>query len=115
LHYSCIEDFGKWRYREEQLAKSERRTARRLLPTTKEIHLRVGTNAHDVETKAHQAREFLRANMSVRIAVTFDAPTERLLAIDALRRSISIVESEASGQLPAQETANEVVAVLWSA
>jgi translation initiation factor IF-3 len=93
-----ILDYGKMRFTNSQKGNKAGKVRQQKL---KEIRLRPKTGAHDVETKAGQARKFLEHNDKVQITVTFrgremqhqeegrrvlDALLEKLTAVGTVER-----------------------------
>ncbi len=80
-----IEELGKWKYAEAKKAKGQKQA----VVDTKQIQIRAVTEAHDLEHKTRQAKEFLEAGHRVRIVVKLRGrelahPDEGNKALDAI-------------------------------
>jgi translation initiation factor IF-3 len=62
-------DYGKFRYEESRRERESRRRQR--TAALKEVRLRPKIDDHDLDTKARQARKFLKAGSKVKLSVLF--------------------------------------------
>lgn len=63
-----ILDYNKFRYEQEKKARSSAKAAKN--PQLKEVRLSFGIGAHDIETKAKRAKEFLDEGHFIRVFIT---------------------------------------------
>ncbi len=62
-------DYGKYRYEESRRERDSRRRQR--TAALKEVRLRPKIDDHDLDTKARQARKFLKSGSKVKLSVLF--------------------------------------------
>lgn len=62
-------DYGKYRYEESRRERESRRRQR--TAALKEVRLRPKIDDHDLDTKARQARKFLKSGSKVKLSVLF--------------------------------------------
>lgn len=107
-----ILDYGKYQYHQKKVEQKHRRQQKQ----TEVKGVRVGfrTNEHDIETKARQARRFLKQRNMVKVTLVFRGREAQHmdLAKDKLRHFASVLEDIATIEAEPKRQGNTLFMLL---